>query len=209
MKRLDRRIIAGAWVLPILLLLGTAPGRADKLVVFKNGKALLVQTVETQDQWLKLGFDRDNFLSVPAASVTAVEETETATARAISSSPNQLLPGERNARAASSPGDSLAAQEARAIPDRNAAADPDAAAAQREALEAERAEAAGTVARPRGFRGGQTADPTQNPLLPGGLRPFNPNAAQHQGGLPRPSQIRRGLDRGEPPPQEDSKEEDN
>jgi len=65
-----------------LIVLGAlaAPGLtggsawADKLVLFKNGKALRVKAAVPDGKWLKCDFENGNFMSVPAAEVRKVED---------------------------------------------------------------------------------------------------------------------------------------
>jgi len=52
-----------------------APAHADKLVVFKNGKALLVKKAEKADGWLKCEFEDGNFMSVPMKGVSQIMDS--------------------------------------------------------------------------------------------------------------------------------------
>src|SRR5688572_32364573 len=65
--------------LPILLtvvaaLAAAGSARADKLVIFKNGKALKATSVVKDGLWLKCEFDKGNFISVKASAVESIEE---------------------------------------------------------------------------------------------------------------------------------------
>lgn len=57
-----------------VLLVPVAPARADKLVVFRNGKALRVKAVKEEGRWLRCEFEDKNFLSVPTSVVASIEE---------------------------------------------------------------------------------------------------------------------------------------
>ncbi len=47
---------------------------ADKLVLFKNGKALRVKSAVADGKWLKCDFENGNYMSVPAAEVRKIED---------------------------------------------------------------------------------------------------------------------------------------
>jgi hypothetical protein len=65
-------------VLAIGLVLAAAgaagPAHADKLVVFKNGKALKAKSIIKDGAWLKCEFEGNNSISVKASSVDSIEE---------------------------------------------------------------------------------------------------------------------------------------
>jgi hypothetical protein len=71
MKRISRLLAIG-----LVLAAGAAagPAHADKLVVFKNGKALKAKSVTKDGIWLKCEFEGNNFISVKSASVESIEE---------------------------------------------------------------------------------------------------------------------------------------
>ena len=71
MKRISRLMAIGL----VLAAAGAAgPAHADKLVVFKNGKALKAKSVTKDGAWLKCEFEGTNFISVKASSVDSIEE---------------------------------------------------------------------------------------------------------------------------------------
>jgi hypothetical protein len=55
-------------------LAGSSPALADKLVIFKNGKAMRVKSVTKDGNWLKCEFDNNDFLSVPADRIGSIED---------------------------------------------------------------------------------------------------------------------------------------
>ncbi|MGH9866967.1 MAG: hypothetical protein ACREAA_02220 [Candidatus Polarisedimenticolia bacterium] len=63
-------------ILLVLAVAGVFSGavHADKLVVFKNGKALKAKSVVEDGQWLKCEFEDNNFISVKASLVQGIEE---------------------------------------------------------------------------------------------------------------------------------------
>jgi hypothetical protein len=65
--------------LPVLLTVVVALGaagaaHADKLIIFKNGKAMRAHSVAQDGVWLKCEFENKNFISVKASSVASIEE---------------------------------------------------------------------------------------------------------------------------------------
>ena len=60
------------------VLAGGSPAFADKLVVFKNGKAMRVKSVQKDGTWLRCEFDNNDFLSVPANRVASIEDASAA-----------------------------------------------------------------------------------------------------------------------------------
>ena len=77
----------------ITILLSPGPAMADKLVIFKNGKALLASTAEEDGQWLKVSFGGDDWMSVPVTSIAEVIDAALAPG-ARAAAPNQLVEGE-------------------------------------------------------------------------------------------------------------------
>jgi hypothetical protein len=70
--------------LPILLTLAVTvaaagAAHADKLVIFKNGKAMRAHSVTQDGIWLKCEFENKNYISVKASSVAGIEEAAVGT----------------------------------------------------------------------------------------------------------------------------------
>ena len=84
-----------ALVTASVLLMATA-AHADKLVVFKNGKAMKIKNVTEDGQWLRLEFDDDNFMAVPRSGIETILEAAPGSANAAPAA-NQLVPGSRGA----------------------------------------------------------------------------------------------------------------
>jgi len=58
-----------------LVCLCASPAHADKLVIFKNGKALRVKSITHDGKWMRLEFDGKDFLAVPASGIATVEDS--------------------------------------------------------------------------------------------------------------------------------------
>ncbi|HET9481328.1 MAG TPA: hypothetical protein VFP98_06180 [Candidatus Polarisedimenticolia bacterium] len=72
--KLPRFIAGAAAFLIAAVLAGPAPARADKLVIFKNGKSLRVKSAVKDGKWLKCQFEDKNSMSVLADGVLSIEE---------------------------------------------------------------------------------------------------------------------------------------
>ncbi len=90
-----RRGTAGTAALAaaVAIVLSPGPAMAEKLVIFKNGKALLVSTAEEDGKWLKVSFGGDDWMSVPVTSIAEVIDAALAPG-ARAAAPNQLVEGE-------------------------------------------------------------------------------------------------------------------
>ena len=71
-----------------IFCLAPGPASADKLVVFKNGKAMKVKSITHDGKWLKCEFDDKNYLAVEATKVLNIEEV------AVGSSAGELRPNQ-------------------------------------------------------------------------------------------------------------------
>ena len=82
-----------AFILAFFISAGLLPGpaHADKLVVFRNGKALLVKSVDEGDGWLKCEFEDGNFMSVPMKSVKNIQDSVLQPSRSVTA--NQVSEG--------------------------------------------------------------------------------------------------------------------
>lgn len=148
--------------------LAADPAFAEKLVVFKNGKALRAKSVVEDGRWLKCEFEDGNFMSVPAGSVLRVAEADLAPGAGASRA-NQVAAGSGGGfvppRAAFQPNDGSGEAN---LEDQQAAGR---APGLENALAEEQAEMQQQGIRP----GLNRAPPTpQNPLLPGSLTPLTP-----------------------------------
>ena len=78
------------------VLLAATAAHADKLVVFKNGKAMKIKNVTEDGQWLRLEFDATNFMAVHRSRIETILEAAAGSADAAPAA-NQLVPGSRGA----------------------------------------------------------------------------------------------------------------
>ena len=160
------------------LLSGEA--RADKLIFFKNGKALRVKSVKEDGVWLRCVLEDKNVLSVPNSGVQSIAEASTP---AREGPTNQVAVGTGTPYTGRGGGGGGGGEQ----PDYAAAAEAAAAAAeaQEQATHAANQEQTGVTAAgaPRagfgrnavgGRRGGVGAQPnaSNNPMLPG-FQPMN------------------------------------
>lgn len=74
MKNSSKRVLIGAMALAIAAL-GARPALAEKLVIFKNGKALRVKSVTQDGKWLRLEFDGKDFMAIPFSGVASIEDS--------------------------------------------------------------------------------------------------------------------------------------
>jgi hypothetical protein len=74
MRTSSKRVLIGALALA-LAALGARPALAEKLVIFKNGKALRVKSIKEDGKWLRLEFDGKDFLAVPFSGVASIEDS--------------------------------------------------------------------------------------------------------------------------------------
>ncbi len=73
MRRLERILVGIA-----LMTLASTAARADRIVYFKSGKAIVVSAVEEKEGWIFLNFVGGGVLGVPAATIDRVEQTDLA-----------------------------------------------------------------------------------------------------------------------------------
>ncbi len=74
------------------LVLATPDAMADKLVIFKNGKAMRVKSATLESKWLKFDLDGENFIAVRASEVEAMEDVAGGSSEG-SLTPNQVADG--------------------------------------------------------------------------------------------------------------------
>ncbi len=74
------------------LVLATPDAMADKLVIFKNGKAMRVKSATLENKWLKFDLDGENFIAVRASEVEAMEDVAGGSGEG-SLTPNQVAAG--------------------------------------------------------------------------------------------------------------------
>lgn len=90
-----RRLLVPTLALATAILAITTPASAEKLVVFKNGKVMLAKSVTEEAEWLKCEFDGGNFMSIPRARVSAIEESTLPESASRNTPANQLIDGPR------------------------------------------------------------------------------------------------------------------
>lgn len=88
---------------PTIMAFATGAMAAEKLVIFKNGKAMRVKSAVHDGRWLKCGFDDKNYISVPASGVLRIEETTAGPDKAKIPA-NQVAAGTRGSASRSLPG---------------------------------------------------------------------------------------------------------
>ena len=182
MRRSFGRVVALSSLAAVTLGVGallSGEARADKLIFFKNGKALRVKSVKEDGVWLRCELEAKNVLSVPNAGVLSIEEASTPAREAPM---NQVAVGTGTPYTGRGGGGGGGGEQ----PDYAAAAEAAAAAAeaQEQATHAANQEQTGVTAvgGPRsgfgrnavgGRRGAVGAQPNaaNNPMLPG----FQPN----------------------------------
>jgi hypothetical protein len=180
-----RRIAIMLTITLSILCLTSGPASADKLVLFKNGKAMRVKTVTSDGQWLKCEFEDKNFLSVRASSVLGVEDavlgSQTGELR-----PNQVAvgvgggafnPGPAGIGAGGPPPEvAQSADEAQDQADLQAAIAEEQAArnGQPQVQQGQQFGVNNGFGRRASRIGGQ---PQANPFQPGGLQPLNQNGS--------------------------------
>jgi len=83
-------------LLAAVFAFAVAPAHADKLVMFKNGKAMKIKDVQKDGEWLRLLFDDKNFVAVRMAEVDdIIEAAAGSTTAAPGERVNQLVEGQR------------------------------------------------------------------------------------------------------------------
>jgi hypothetical protein len=87
------RRFAFALLAPLCALALAAPdAMADKLVIFKNGKAMRVKAATPEGKWLKFDLDGENFIAVRASEVQGMEDVAGGSSEG-SMTPNQVAAG--------------------------------------------------------------------------------------------------------------------
>jgi hypothetical protein len=169
---------AAALAAAVVMLFSPGSAKADKLVIFKNGKALLVKSVEQDGKWVKCSFGGDDSMSVPAASIAEVTEAEIGQNTRGDDAPNQLAQGET--RSYSGRGDvqddNPALRAARAL---NRGNDGDDVQPEEDAPNARRGIGARSTARTLA-RPGQQQQQQNNSVIQG-LRPLGTNTQVQNG----------------------------
>jgi hypothetical protein len=173
-NRLCRGAAAALVALVALVALSVvpSPAMADKLVLFKNGKALRAKTAVKDGIWLKCEIEDKNYISVPASFVLSIEESGLGAA-GDSLRPNQVAAGSGGGYVPSPRGGGDAAPP----PEVNSADpsvpqdDPEYAAGLEEEQAYQRQRAMEMQAQVN-RRGGAPMTPVQTGL-PGGLQPLN------------------------------------
>lgn len=87
-----RRAILTLSVILSVLCLAPRPASADKLVVFKNGKAMKVKSVTMDGKWAKCEFEDKNFISVHSSTILNIEDAASGS-NAGELRPNQVAAG--------------------------------------------------------------------------------------------------------------------
>ncbi len=189
---LCRALLAGA-ASAVVLTLSAGPAAADKLVVFKNGKAMRVKSVQNEGKWMKCEFEDKNFISVLASTVADVEEAVS------SSSAGELRPTQvASSSGGGGGGYSPPPQAANPSypPEISQAVTPIPEAPTEQDAQAElEAEQAAIQAEQR--TGGLRRYGAQPQQAPGGLQPLNNNVLQ-RGTLPGRGLARRDQAQGAP-----------
>ncbi|MBI4161515.1 MAG: hypothetical protein HY509_03615 [Acidobacteria bacterium] len=90
------------FVLPFLVLAGTAAVSADQLVFFTSGRGIVATKVEERGGWVFLEFQGGAVLGVPSAKVDRIEETDLTQSDA-GGFGNKILPPDVSQRASSGP----------------------------------------------------------------------------------------------------------
>jgi hypothetical protein len=175
----------------------SGPAWADKLVIFKNGKALRVKSAKQDGKWLKCEFEDKSFISVLNAGVLSVEES-VAGSREGELKPNQVASGGGGFGPGARGGDGGVPSEVPAQGDSSQEDQEEAArAVAEEQAEIQRQNQANQAGQgdPRRGRIGQNRS---NPMLPGGLQPLNPQPATLTAPNRQPGRglSRRGMNRG-------------
>lgn len=87
-----RRVGILLLVLVAILSLTPRAALADKLVVFKNGKAMKVKSISQDGKWVKCEFEEKNYLAVEASRILSVEDVVPGSS-AGDLRPNQVIAG--------------------------------------------------------------------------------------------------------------------
>jgi hypothetical protein len=172
------------------LALAAPDAMADKLVIFKNGKAMRVKSATLENKWLKFDLDGENFIAVKASEVQTMEDVAGGSSEG-SLTPNQVAAG--SGGAAYSPRQNQPAEdggyqaEVAAVP---AGGGEDTA----DGEPPEQVVGQQFVTRPGAFRGSRalTQQGGQAVRLPGGLPSLTPAAGQ-QGAVQQQQIINRSL----------------
>jgi len=97
MRGTERRSGKGIWILAAsaALLLTGSPSLADKMVLFKNGKVMRVQDVESKEGWTTLKLGKDGAMGVRNDQILGVEEAGDGKSGKDDPLPNQASVGGR------------------------------------------------------------------------------------------------------------------
>lgn len=180
-RKVSRRGAAAALVALAALFSVSSPALADKLVVFRNGKAMRVKSATKDGKWLKCEFEDKNYISVPGSTVLAIEEAALGASTG-DLRPNQVaagsgggyVPGPRG-------GDAGPPPEAPLSDNQISDDDPSIGVEEEQAYQRQKAMEAQAAAGRRGMTRGIPIAPGQNPGaiqqgltgIPGGFQPLN------------------------------------